>query len=577
MPVRTPRRRRAGRTAPVLALLLVGLALVAGRVVWLQTLAAPAYAGLAEEQRLRDIELSPRRGDIYDREGQPLAVTSEARTVYANPQMIGDPAGVAEAVADALGGDAKDYEARLRKDRGFVYLGRKVGAERAQTLKDLKVKGIGFIDDYKRTYPSGELACQVLGFVGVDDDGLAGLEKEHDALLAGEPGRLLAERDPSGRPIPGGVQVAEDPVDGQDIILTIDKDIQFLAQIELAAAVEKWGAKSGSVVVMDPRNGEILALASVPGFDPNAFGRADPRHYRNRPVTDAYEPGSTMKVFTAAAAFSEGVSTPEKKYVLPSTIKVGGRVIKESHPRGTVTWSAAEIVANSSNVGAVLMGQALGRDRLYGSFLDYGFGQRTGIDLPGEAAGYLPPPRLWSASSIGNIPFGQGISVTPLQLARAMCVVANGGELVTPHVLMDVPDRDDAVPARPRERVLEATVCAQVGDALRSAVSDGTGEAAAVAGYEVAGKTGTAQKPRSDGQGYKDGGYVASFAGYIPADAPRFVIVVIVDDPRGAIYGGVVAAPVFREIAAFSVAHMKVPPASRASTGTSAPVSGQVP
>ncbi len=577
MPVREPRAKSVDRSASVLALLLLGLVVVAVRVVWLQTLAAPAYAGLAQDQRLRDIELSPKRGDIYDREGQPLAVTSEAKTIYANPHFVEDPAGAAEAIAGALGGDPAQYEAKLTKDAGFVYLGRKVDAGRAAALKDLKLAGVGFMDDFRRTYPSGELACQVLGFVGVDDAGLTGLEKEHDALLAGQPGRLLAERDPAGRPIPGGVQVSEEPVEGSDIVLTIDKDIQYLAQVELAAAVERWGAKSGSVVVMDPRNGEILAMASVPGFDPNAFGKADPKDYRNRPVTDAFEPGSTMKVFTAAAAFSHGLSEPSRPYALPPTIKVGGRVIKESHPRGAVTWTASEILANSSNVGSVMMGQALGKDRLYDSFLGFGFAQSTGVDMPGESIGYIPPPRRWSASSIANIPFGQGVSVTTLQLARAMSVIANGGELVTPHVLLEVPDDPEAVPARPRQRVLEPDVCAQVGEGLRLAVTDGTGQTAAVPGYEVAGKTGTAQKPRADGKGYKGGGYIASFAGYLPARDPRFVIVVTVDDPRGAIYGGVVAAPVFREVAAFSVAHMKVPPASRPSTETSAPAAAAAP
>lgn len=559
-------RRHSDRSASMLAVMIALLALVAVRVVWIQVVTAPAYAGLAEEQRLRDIELPPRRGAIYDREGQPLAISSEARTVYANPHFVVDATATAAALASVLGGDPVWYAARLHKDAGFVYLARKVDIERARRLEAMKLAGVAFLEDSRRTYPSGELACQVLGFVGVDDEGLAGIEKHYDELLGGRPGRLLAERDPAGRLIPGGVQAAEDPVDGHDVVLTIDKDIQHLAEIELAEAVRKWRAKSGSVVVMDTRTGEIYAMASLPSFDPNEFSRAEVSAFRNRPVTDVYEPGSTIKTFTAAAVIQEGIHTPASKLGLPPTIKVGGRTIKEAHPRGAVTWSVTEIVTNSSNVGSVMLGQALGKERICDYFELFGLTSRTGIDFPGEAKGFMPPSKLWSASSIGNIPFGQGLSVTPLQLTRSLGAIANNGELVTPHLLLDVPDEPGRVPSWPRERSIEPSTCAQMGTILKAVVTEGTGANAAVAGYTVAGKTGTAQKARPDGRGYRGGGYVASFSGYLPAEDPRLVIVVTVDDPRGAIYGGVVAAPVFSRVAAFSVAHLKIPPASAAAT-----------
>lgn len=571
-------RRHSGRLAAMLVVMLAALAAVAVRVVWIQVVRAPVYAALAGEQRLRDIALSPRRGAIYDREGQPLAISSEARTVYANPHFVQDATATASTLASVLGGDAATYAAKLRKDAGFVYLARKIDMDRARELESMELAGVGFLEDSRRTYPSGALACQVLGFVGVDDEGLSGIESHYDGLLAGERGRLLAERDPAGRLIPGGVQVAEDPVDGHDIVLTIDKDIQHLAEVELAAAVGKWQAKSGSVVVMDARTGEVYAMASAPSFDPNAFSKADPRAFRNRPVTDVYEPGSTIKTFTAAAVIQEGIYTTESKLGLPPTIKVGGRTIKEAHPRGAVTWSVAEIVTNSSNVGSVMLGQALGKERIYDYFDRFGLTSRTGIDFPGEACGFLPPPKQWSASSIGNIPFGQGVSVTPLQLTRALGAVANAGELVTPHLLLDVPDEPGKVPTWPRADAVEASACAVMNTVLKAVITDGTGKNAAVAGYSVAGKTGTAQKPRTDGRGYKGGGYVASFSGYLPADDPRLVIVVTVDDPRGAIYGGVVAAPVFSRVAAFSAAHLKVPPVSAAATPTAgAPTTGTTP
>ncbi|MBE0477292.1 MAG: penicillin-binding protein 2 [Coriobacteriia bacterium] len=557
-----PRRNGgAGERFPaLLAVFGLVLVVVAGRLVWMQAVAAPAFAELAEQQRLRETELAPKRGAILDREGEQLAVTTDARTVFATPYLVEDKKGTARALAETLGGDAAEYERRLGKETGFVYIERKVDMERASAVEDLQLAGVGLLEDSKRSYPSGELACHILGFVGVDDMGLAGIEKQYDELLAGTPGRLIAERDPFGRPIPGGLISREEPVDGSDLVLTIDKDIQYEAQLRLAETVEKWRAASGSVVVMDPRNGEVLALASTPGFDPNRYGRAKPQSLRNRPVTDTYEPGSTVKSLTAAAVLEEGLLEPDSVLELPPTLKLGGRTIKESHPRGTVRWTLAEIVTNSSNVGAVKLGQALGEQGLYDQFARFGLTERTGIDFPGEAKGWLPPVSQWSASSIGNIPFGQGVSVTPLQLARALAAIANGGELVTPHLLLDVPARPDEMPVGEKRRALSPEAAAKTSKVLEAVVTEGTGDAARVSGYTVAGKTGTAQKARKDGRGYAGGGHVGSFCGYLPAEDPRLLIVVTVDTPRKAIYGGVVAAPAFAEIARFAAGHLRIPP-----------------
>jgi cell division protein FtsI (penicillin-binding protein 3) len=411
--------------------------------------------------------------------------------------------------------------------------------------------------------------------VGIDDEGLAGLEKQYDDLLAGEAGSVLAERDPRGRPIPGGVMQREEPTDGSNLVLTIDKDIQYEAQVELAAAVEEWGAKSGTVVVMDPRSGEILAMATVPGFNPNDYGDAKPSVQRNRPVTDMYEPGSTLKSFTAAAVIDQGLFGPESTFTLPPKIKVGGRTIGEAHGRDTVTWSLEEIVTKSSNVGAVKLGQALGPNRLF-EYLDrFGFTERTGVDFPGEAAGTVPPVEQWSASSIGTIPFGQGVAVTPLQLARGMAAIANGGELVTPHFLKSLPGDPDAKLAWPKERAISAESAAVTAEMLRAVVTEGTGASAAVPGYNVAGKTGTAQKARTDGRGYAKGSYVASFSGFLPVEDPQIVVVVCLDEPSNAIYGGVVAAPAFSRISGFAMSHLRIPPSSSSDDTTATPDPGR--
>lgn len=554
-----PGRERHGFALVVLVLALTA---VAARLVYIQTYAASAYAQKAESQRTRDMELSPTRGTIYDRDGEVLAVSREARTIYASPHLVTDATGTAEALAEVLGGEPADYAERLQRDKGFVYIARKVDVDRADAIESLALSGIGMLKDSRRTYPSGELAAQVLGFVGNDDLGLGGVEQYYDEVLRGEPGSVLAERDPFGRLIPGGVMEYVEPIDGSDIALTIDRDIQYVAQVALQKAVEQWRAETGSVVVMDPRNGEILAMASVPGFNPNRFAEADTAAYRNRPVTDVYEPGSTFKSLVAASVIDAGLFEPDSVFELPPSIQIGGYRIKEAHPRPTVQWTLTEILTHSSNVGSVKLGMALGEQPLYDYLARFGLTEATGVDFPGEAMGYLPPVEQWSATSIANIPFGQGVSVTPLQLARALAAIANGGELVTPHFLLEAPEEVDVSLSWPTRRAIAEEAARTTSDVLKTVVEQGIRNTAAVEGYEVAGKTGTAQKPRSDGRGYAGGGHIGSFSGFLPADDPQVLIVVTIDDPKGAIYGGIVAAPVFSEIAQFAVSHLKIPPTS---------------
>ncbi len=573
-----PKRRRppgSGRFTFVLLLCSCLLLGIVARLVYVQIVAAPSYSAKASLQRRRDIVLPARRGTIYDREGEPLAVTVDARTIYAAPNTIKDKLGTAAALASVLGGTPKQYESLLAKDTGFVYIARAIDVDKAKALEDLNIKGIGFLDDSRRMFPSGELACQILGFVGNDGTGLAGIEKRYNDVLGGRAGLLVGERDPYGRPIPGGVQKSFDPVDGHDIVLTIDKDIQYHAQTELAAAVKKWGAKGGSVVVMNPRTGEIYAMASTPGFNPNDYRKANAEGFRNRPISDAYEPGSTIKSLTAAAVIDKGLFTPKSRFDLPSTLTVAGRTIHESHDRGNVNWSLIDIVTNSSNIGAVKLGLKLGKQGLYDYFSAFGLTEATGVDYPGEARGWLPKPSLWSASSIANIPFGQGLSATPLQLCRAVGALANEGELVTPHFLLKVPEDPSMQLTWPKRRAVSAEAAKSTTDMLKNVVVQGTGKEAAVTGYEVAGKTGTAQVALKNGLGYAEGTYISSFIGYLPADDPQILISVKIDEPSNAIYGGTVAAPTFAMLGQFSVEHLKIPPSTAkraAATGTVKPV-----
>ncbi len=568
----TRARNRAGgpgRYRFLLGVLVLMLVIVAGRLVQIQAIAGPEYSAKAAEQRTRDITLPPSRGSIYDREGEPLAVSMEARTIYATPHAVVDATGTAQALAKILDGDAAQYAKALNKDSGFVYIARKVDMDRATAVQRLELKGIGFLEDSRRTYPSGELACQILGFVGVDDNGLAGIEKQYDTLLAGEAGTLLAERDPFGRIIPGGITEQVEPTAGKNLVLTIDKDIQYEAQVLLTEAVQEWDALSGTAIVMNPRNGEIYAMATVPGFNPNSLSDADPATYRARAITDTYEPGSTVKSLTAAAVVDAGLFGPDSSFKLEPTIKVGGRTISEAHNRPTVNWTLTEIVTNSSNVGAVKLGIALGPKGLYEAFDRFGLTEKTGIDFPGEAQGWLPPVDDWSSSTIATVPFGQGISMTPLQLARALSAIASDGQLPTPHFLMGLPEDPDAQLSWSRIRAISEESAATTREILKAVVTEGTGSNAAVPGYDVAGKTGTAQKARTDGYaGYAKNKYIASFSGFLPAHDPQVLIIVSLDEPSNSIYGGTVAAPTFSKLAAFTVSHLKIPPSSSVVSGS---------
>ncbi len=556
-----------GRILIVLALLLVGLLFVTIRLFFLQVAKADDYRRMAKSQRMEKIDLPAKRGRIIDRDGEVLAESRDAETVYATPYLVKDPKKTASKLAPILSRSPSSIEKSLRTRSGFVYLARKVDPEVAdalrKTIKDNELEGIGFFKDTKRCYPFDSIASQVLGFVNIDDKGIAGLELYYDSFLKGKPGKLLAELDPVGHEIPGGLAKLESPIDGFDIQVSIDKDIQYKAQQEIENAVKEFKASSGIAIVMNPKTGEIYAMAGTPSFNPNDDSIGNQELVRNRSVSDTYEPGSTMKVFTASAALEEKLFEPEDELYLPPTIQVGGRTIGEAHPREAKTFTFSEVVQESSNVGAVTIGLRLGKEKLTEYIRRFGLTEPTGIDLPGEAIGYAPLPGDWSPSTIGNIPFGQGLAVTPIGLLRGVSAVANDGVLPNPHLLLRVTDGKGRVvkefKARADRRAILPETAGEMRGILEKVISAGTGKLAAVQGYMVAGKTGTAQKPKPE-VGYASGAYVGSFVGYLPSRDPKVAILVILDEPKTEIYGGVVAAPAFSRIAEFAMRHLRIPP-----------------
>lgn len=554
----------------VFSLLLLGFFSIVGRLIYIQAIRSEEFNKLALKQRLRRIKLVPKRGTIYDRNKNILAMSVEVDSIYATPRFVKNPDEAANKLSQVLGMDGLVIKQKLTRKSGFVYIARKIDKDKSKEVKNLKLDGIGFLKESKRFYPGNNLASQLIGFAGIDNKGLAGLELYYDDLLRGKNGELVAEKDPLGRSIPGGVLNLSPVVNGDDVVLTIDKDIQFMAESELRKAVEESKAKAGIAIVMDTGTGEILAMANMPSFDLNAYNQAGAESLRNRAVTDVYEPGSTMKIVVAASALEEKIAGPQDVFYLPSTIKVADKEIKEAHERPAGNFTFSQIVSKSSNVGAVTIGLKLGKERIFKYIRSFGFMEKTGIDYPGEVRGYLPPLYRWYGSAIGNIPIGQGVSVTALQMLRSVAVIGNNGVMVGPHLLMDVTAKDKTDSANKKKlrsvktvkkQVVSSETARQLKDILKQVITEGTGENAHIPGYEVAGKTGTAQKPKQGGSGYEKGKYVASFVGFVPADNPKISVIVIIDEPQGVIWGGSVAAPAFSNIADYSLRRLKVLPA----------------
>ena len=539
----------------LLALLVLLFAATLGRAVWLQGVHAAPLAKLATTQHRETITIPASRGAIYDRSGVQLALGERAVTVYADPRTVRDARRAATAAGATLGVDAEKLLAALEdRKRRFVYVQRKAPADAAASLERRAIAGLGFYAEERRRYPQRGVAAQVLGFAGVDNIGLSGLELALDRVLAGKPGTKTIVKDPFGRAIETVSSVEERP--GRDVFLTLDHVVQAHAEAVLRQTVAKWRARAATAVVLDPRNGDVLAMAVAPGYDANRAAEVPRSRQRNLAVTDTYEPGSTFKLVTVAGALSERLVTALTTYTLPPSIRVADRVIHEAHDRGTERMTVAQILSRSSNVGTITLAHRLGAERLARWVERFGFGRQTGIDFPGESPGIVLPLSQWSGSTIGTLPMGHGIAVTPLQMAAAYGMVANGGLWVQPHLVDRVAGGSRVEPKT--RRILAPRVARQLGGMLQGVVAeDGTGQAAAIAGYRVAGKTGTAAKPEKGG--YSRRRYVASFVGFVPATKPRLVILVTVDEPS-TIWGGVVAAPAFQQIARFALQYLEVPP-----------------
>ena len=526
------------------------------RAAWLQGVRAQDLGRLAQSQHRKTIVDPGSRGTIYDRQGIQLAIGRQATTIYANPRQIDDPEAVAAVVAETLRLDPKEVERQLSdRSRGFVYIARKADAKRAKLLERQNIVGLGYLFEEQRVYPQAHVGAQVLGYAGTDNRGLAGLELALDRVLRGRPGQETVVRDPEGHAI--SILSSTAAEEGQDVYLTLDHTLQANAEAVLRQTIQRWGAEAASAVVLDPRNGDILAMAIERGYDANRFPIVPRDLQRNRAVTDTYEPGSTFKLVTVSAALSEGLVSPDTAFTLPYEIQVADRRIHDSHERGTERMTVDEIISRSSNVGTITLAQELGESRLSRWIKRFGFGSPTGIDFPDESQGIVPALDRWSGSTIGTLPIGHGIAVTPVQMAAAYATVANEGVWLRPHIVAKVGSTER--PAYAARRVLSPHVARQVMAMMRDVVVEGTGQEAALPGYQVAGKTGTAAKPDASG-GYSKTDYVASFVGVVPATNPRLVVLVTVDEPRGAIWGGTIAAPAFADIARFALQYLEIPP-----------------
>ncbi|MGH9784668.1 MAG: penicillin-binding transpeptidase domain-containing protein [Terriglobia bacterium] len=542
--------------------ILLGLwaAVVVGRLVHVQIVQFEELSRQARRQQERTLEVSPQRAVIYDRNLNPLAISVEVDSVFAVPGEISDPAAAARLLAPVLDMGVSEIRARLRGTgaRYFSWVKRKVTGREAARIRELNIRGIYFQKENKRFYPKRELAAHVLGYVGVDDQGLAGIEQSHEQTIRGEPGQLLIERDARQRWFR---RTGRHPEPGQSVVLTLDETIQYIAERELGAAMKQSRALAGTVIVLDPFTGEVLAMANSPTFNPNRHSevlRDDV--LRNRAIADAYEPGSTFKIVTLAAALEEGLTDPAELIDCQmGAIVIAGHTIRDHKPFGVM--SVSQILQYSSDVGAIKLAMRVGNQRFYRYWRTFGFGSLTGIELPGEAVGLTKPPERWSKISIGAMAMGQEVGVTPLQLAVATSVVANGGWWVPPHIL-----RERARTAPPGEvvmpearRVLGPETADQLQRMMTEVVTLGTGKLGRPEGYTAAGKTGTAQKIDPATGRYSPTDHVASFVGYAPAESPLFTILVALDSPRGRYHGGDAAAPVFQRIAEQVLAYRNVP------------------
>lgn len=554
------------RIATLFFLFTLTFFLLGGRVFWVQFVRGAELSQKALQNRMRDVPVESKRGIIYDRNNHELAISISADSVYAIPAEVlssGREKEVAEKLAQVLSMDEKKLYERITRSSSFEWIKRQIDPEKSKALRKMDLPGIGLTEESRRYYPKGTLASHILGISGVDNTGLEGIDFYYNDLVGGTKGRIIIEHDAANRPIPEATHKYIPPVDGANLILTLDETIQYITERELNKVFKERQAKAATAIVMDPKTGEIMGMASRPNFDPNRFGDYPASNRRNFAINDAYEPGSTMKIVTAAMAMEEKVVGPESKFFCPGYIKVGKETIGCSNRKAHGDQTFAQIVENSCNVGFVQVGLDLGIDRYYKYLEAFGFGKPTGIDLPGEAAGITVPKSRAKQIDLATMSMGQANAVTAIQLTTAVAAVANEGKMMKPHLVKQVIDKDGKVIKKfdPKmvKQIISPDTARDLCYILEGEVVNGTGKNAYMEGFRAAGKTGTAQKISPTG-GYMANEYIASFIGFAPADDPRLVCIVVVDAPKGyPYYGGWVAAPVFKSIMEDSLRYLEVP------------------
>lgn len=545
------------RVHVVIVAMVLWAAVIGARLYFLHVVHSADYRHLAERQQQRVLDVSPRRGVIYDRNGNELAASIKVDSVFAVPDEIRNPDATAATLSSLLSVPKQELRAKFDEERSFVWLKRKLNGAQSAAVRRAKLPGIYFQKEDRRFYPKRELAAQVLGYVDIDEKGLGGLEYRYNDVVRGDAGRVLVMTDARGR----SFDSIEQPVaPGANLITTIDENIQYIVEKETAAAAEKTQAKHVSIIVMDPRTGEILGMGNYPTFNPNEYAKYSPDAWVNLAVSHTYEPGSTFKIVTAASAFEEGLAQPADVIDCQmGSIVVFGRRIHDWHPFGLLT--VKEVMEHSSDVGAIKIALRLGDERFAEHIDRMGFGKLTNIDLPGEERGTARPASRWTKSSIGSIAMGQEVTVTPLQIVRMVSVVANGGILYQPYIVKKVQHPQNGILSETEphgERVISTETAAKLQDILEAVVAEGTAKPGKLEGYTAAGKTGTAQKVENGH--YSQTKYVASFAGFAPATNPVISMIVMVDEPVGAHHGGEVGAPIFKRVAEQVLRYMAVPP-----------------
>jgi cell division protein FtsI (penicillin-binding protein 3) len=544
----------------IFAFFLAALFCLLIRLGFIQIFKASSYFSIQQNQSRAMIEMQPARGRIFDSKGRELALDVRLDSLYSVSREIKNRPEVATKLAAILGLDRAMILERLERDKMFVWIARKISASKVDAIKRLKIDGLGFVKESQRVYPKGETACHLVGFTDIDNNGLEGIELQYNSFLKGVPGWRLAQKDAKQRELISKQLELVPPVDGYNIHLTIDEVIQSIAERTLAEVCKKRNALGGSIIVMDPKSGDLLAVAMYPLYDLNNARKSKPEHRRNRAITDLFEPGSVFKVFTLAGILQEKMMSLEQKLNCEQgSWAVAGKVLHDVHGYGLLTLR--EVMEKSSNIGTVKVAMKLGAPKIYKYIRDFGFGQRTGIGLAGEINGIAPHPKNWSRSSIINIPIGQGIAVTPVQLVSAFAAIANNGVLMKPRIITHVEDSEGRIiqsydPAPVREVISKETAI-QVRTVLEGVVSRGTGKKAAVPGFKAAGKTGTAQKLLPNGT-YSHDHFWASFVGFVPYDEPRLAISVSIDEPHPVYYGGEVAAPAFSQVASEILAYWQI-------------------